>query len=271
MKAPVILEAEHLKVWFPVKQGFLRRTVSHIKAVDGVSFKLRGAKRWASSAESGSGKTTLGLALLRLVSSEGPIAYVGKRIDGLKSAEMRPLRREMQIVFQDPYGSLSPRLSVGQIIEEGLLIQQPGLTPEERREHVSAAMIEVGLDPDWQDRYPHEFSGGQRQRIAIARAMILQPKFLMLDEPTSALDVSVQAQIVDLLRDLQKKRSLAYLFISHDLKVMRALASYVMVMRNGVVVEEGPTAEIFERPRTDYTKALIAAALDHRTLNIHAA
>ena len=271
MKAPVILEAEHLKVWFPVKQGFLRRTVSHIKAVDGVSFKLRGAQTLGIVGESGSGKTTLGLALLRLVSSEGPIAYVGKRIDGLKSAEMRPLRREMQIVFQDPYGSLSPRLSVGQIIEEGLLIQQPGLTPEERREHVSAAMIEVGLDPEWQDRYPHEFSGGQRQRIAIARAMILQPKFLMLDEPTSALDVSVQAQIVDLLRDLQKKRSLAYLFISHDLKVMRALASYVMVMRNGVVVEEGPTAEIFERPRTDYTKALIAAALDHRTLNIHAA
>ena len=271
MKAPVILEAEHLKVWFPVKQGFLRRTVSHIKAVDGVSFKLRGAQTLGIVGKSGSGKTTLGLALLRLVSSEGPIAYVGKRIDGLKSAEMRPLRREMQIVFQDPYGSLSPRLSVGQIIEEGLLIQQPGLTPEERREHVSAAMIEVGLDPDWQDRYPHEFSGGQRQRIAIARAMILQPKFLMLDEPTSALDVSVQAQIVDLLRDLQKKRSLAYLFISHDLKVMRALASYVMVMRNGVVVEEGPTAEIFERPKTDYTKALIAAALDHRTLNIHAA
>ncbi len=271
MKAPVILEAEHLKVWFPVKQGFLRRTVSHIKAVDGVSFKLRGAQTLGIVGESGSGKTTLGLALLRLVSSEGPIAYVGKRIDGLKSAEMRPLRREMQIVFQDPYGSLSPRLSVGQIIEEGLLIQQPGLTPEERREHVSAAMIEVGLDPEWQDRYPHEFSGGQRQRIAIARAMILQPKFLMLDEPTSALDVSVQAQIVDLLRDLQKKRSLAYLFISHDLKVMRALASYVMVMRNGVVVEEGPTAEIFERPKTDYTKALIAAALDHRTLNIHAA
>jgi microcin C transport system ATP-binding protein len=271
MKAPVILEAEHLKVWFPVKQGFLRRTVSHIKAVDGVSFKLRGAQTLGIVGESGSGKTTLGLALLRLVSSEGPIAYVGKRIDGLKSAEMRPLRREMQIVFQDPYGSLSPRLSVGQIIEEGLLIQQPGLTLEERREHVSAAMTEVGLDPDWQDRYPHEFSGGQRQRIAIARAMILQPKFLMLDEPTSALDVSVQAQIVDLLRDLQKKRSLAYLFISHDLKVMRALASYVMVMRNGVVVEEGPTAEIFERPKTDYTKALIAAALDHRTLNIHAA
>jgi microcin C transport system ATP-binding protein len=271
LKAPVILEAEGLKVWFPVKQGFLRRTVSYIKAVDGVSFALRSGQTLGIVGESGSGKTTLGLALLRLISSEGPIAYVGKRIDGLKSAEMRPLRREMQVVFQDPYGSLSPRLSVGQIIEEGLLIQQPNLNREERRERVSAAMTEVGLDPDWQDRYPHEFSGGQRQRIAVARAMILQPNFLMLDEPTSALDVSVQAQIVDLLRDLQNKRGLAYLFISHDLKVMRALASYVMVMRNGVVVEEGPTAEIFEHPKTDYTKALIAAALDHRTLNIHAA
>jgi microcin C transport system ATP-binding protein len=271
MKAPVILEAEGLKVWFPVKQGILRRTVSHIKAVDGVSFALRGGQTLGIVGESGSGKTTLGLALLRLISSEGPIAYVGKRIDGLKSAEMRPLRREMQVVFQDPYGSLSPRLSVGQIVEEGLLIQQPNLTRDERRERVSAALTEVGLDPNSQDRYPHEFSGGQRQRIAIARAMILQPNFLMLDEPTSALDVSVQAQIVDLLRDLQNKRGLAYLFISHDLKVMRALASYVMVMRNGVVVEEGPTAEIFERPKTDYTKALIAAALDHRTLSIHAA
>jgi microcin C transport system ATP-binding protein len=270
-KAPVILEAEELKVWFPVKAGLLRRTVSHIKAVDGVSFALRSSQTLGIVGESGSGKTTLGLALLRLVSSEGQIAYVGKRIDGLKSGEMRPLRRDMQVVFQDPYGSLSPRLSVGQIIEEGLLIQNPSLTPEERRECVSAALDEVGLDPEWQDRYPHEFSGGQRQRIAIARAMILKPQFLMLDEPTSALDVSVQAQIVDLLRDLQKKRGLAYLFISHDLKVMRALASYVMVMRNGVVVEEGPTAQIFERPQTDYTKALIAAALDHRAINIQAA
>jgi microcin C transport system ATP-binding protein len=271
LKAPVILEAERLKVWFPVKAGFLRRTVSHIKAVDGVSFELRSGQTLGIVGESGSGKTTLGLALLRLISSEGPIAYAGKRIDGLNSAGMRPLRREMQIVFQDPYGSLSPRLSIGQIIEEGLVIQQPGLTAAERRERVSAALTEVGLDPDCQDRYPHEFSGGQRQRVAIARAIILQPNFLMLDEPTSALDVSVQAQIVDLLRDLQKKRGLAYLFISHDLKVMRALASYVMVMRNGVVVEEGPTSEIFERPKTDYTKALIAAALDHRTLSIHAA
>ncbi len=268
--APVVLEAGDLKVWFPIKQGFLHRTVDHIKAVDGVSFKLRSGQTLGIVGESGSGKTTLGLAILRLVSSDGPIAYAGQRIDGLRYEEMRPLRKEMQVVFQDPYGSLSPRLSVGQIIEEGLLIQSPGLTLAERRQRVSAALEEVGLKPEWQDRYPHEFSGGQRQRIAIARAIILQPHFLMLDEPTSALDVSVQAQIVDLLRDLQNKRGLAYLFISHDLKVMRALASYVIVMRNGVVVEEGPTAQIFENPQTDYTKALIAAALDHRTLNVAA-
>jgi len=264
--APVVLEAENLKVWFPIKHGILRRTVDHIKAVDGVSFKLHSGQTLGIVGESGSGKTTLGLAILRLVSSEGPIAYVGKRIDAFRSKQMRPLRKEMQVVFQDPYGSLSPRLSVGQIIEEGLLIQSPDLSRAERRERVSAALAEVGLKPEWQDRYPHEFSGGQRQRIAIARAMILQPHFLMLDEPTSALDVSVQAQIVDLLRDLQNKRGLAYLFISHDLKVMRALASYVIVMRNGIVVEEGATAAIFENPQTDYTKALIAAALDHRTL-----
>jgi microcin C transport system ATP-binding protein len=270
-RAPLVLEADGLKVWFPVKQGIFRRTVSHIKAVDGVSFKLRSGQTLGIVGESGSGKTTLGLAILRLVSSDGPIAYVGKRIDGLKYREMRPLRREMQVVFQDPYGSLSPRLSISQIVEEGLLIQNPGLTMKERRERVSAALAEVGLKPEWQDRYPHEFSGGQRQRIAIARAMILQPKFVMLDEPTSALDVSVQAQIVNLLRDLQKKHGLSYLFISHDLKVMRALASYVIVMQNGIIVEEGPTADIFEHPRTDYTKALIAAALDHRTIDLNAA
>jgi microcin C transport system ATP-binding protein len=269
--APVVLQADNLKVWFPVKAGFLRRTVDNIKAVDGVSFKVRGGQTLGIVGESGSGKTTLGLAILRLISSEGRIAYIGKRIDDLRSREMRPLRREMQVVFQDPYGSLSPRLSVGQIIEEGLLIQNPDMSRAERRQRVSAALAEVGLKPEWQDRYPHEFSGGQRQRIAIARAVILQPHFLMLDEPTSALDVSVQAQIVDLLRDLQNKRGLAYLFISHDLKVMRALASYVIVMKNGVVVEEGATADIFCNPRTDYTKALIAAALDHRTLNVQAA
>ncbi|MFZ1110416.1 MAG: ABC transporter ATP-binding protein [Rhodomicrobium sp.] len=269
--APVVLQADNLKVWFPIKAGFLRRTVDHIKAVDGVSFKVRGGQTLGIVGESGSGKTTLGLAILRLISSEGPIAYVGKRIDSLRSREMRSLRKEMQVVFQDPYGSLSPRLSVGQIIEEGLLIQNPDMRRAERRQRVSVALAEVGLKPEWQDRYPHEFSGGQRQRIAIARAVILQPHFLMLDEPTSALDVSVQAQIVDLLRDLQNKRGLAYLFISHDLKVMRSLASYVIVMRNGVVVEEGATADIFCNPRTDYTKALIAAALDHRSLAVQAA
>jgi microcin C transport system ATP-binding protein len=269
--APVVLKADDLKVWFPIKRGFLQKTVDHIKAVDGVSFKLRAGQTLGIVGESGSGKTTLGLAMLRLISSEGQIVYAGQRIDGLKSREMRPLRREMQIVFQDPFGSLSPRLSVGQIIEEGLLIQNPDMSRDERRARVSAALDEVGLKPEWQDRYPHEFSGGQRQRISIARAMILEPRFLMLDEPTSALDVSVQAQIVDLLSGLQKKRGLAYLFISHDLKVMRALASYVIVMRNGVVVEEGPTREIFEHPKSDYTKALIAAALDHRTLAVQAA
>ncbi|MBJ7535132.1 ABC transporter ATP-binding protein [Rhodomicrobium vannielii ATCC 17100] len=269
--APVVLKADDLKVWFPIKRGFLQKTVDHIKAVDGVSFKLRAGQTLGIVGESGSGKTTLGLAMLRLISSEGQIVYAGQRIDGLKSREMRPLRREMQIVFQDPFGSLSPRLSVGQIIEEGLLIQNPDMSRDERRARVSAALDEVGLKPEWQDRYPHEFSGGQRQRISIARAMILEPRFLMLDEPTSALDVSVQAQIVDLLSGLQKKRGLAYLFISHDLKVMRALASYVIVMRNGVVVEEGPTREIFEHPKSDYTKALIAAALDHRTLVVQAA
>jgi len=262
LNAPVVLETDDLKVWYPIKRGLLKRTVDHVKAVDGLSLKLREGETLGVVGESGSGKTTLGLALLRLVSSRGPIAYVGQRIDGLKSAAMRPLRRHMQIVFQDPYGSLSPRLSVSQIIEEGLIIQNPKLKAGERRDRVSHAMAEVGLDPTTQDRYPHEFSGGQRQRIAIARAMVLEPKFVMLDEPTSALDVSVQAQIVDLLRDLQDRRKLAYLFISHDLKVVRALANTVIVMRNGKVVEEGPASEIYGNPKTDYTRALMAAAFD---------
>jgi microcin C transport system ATP-binding protein len=230
--------------------------------VDGLSLKLRAGETIGVVGESGSGKTTLGLALLRLVSSQGSIAYVGKRIDGLGSAAMRPLRKEMQVVFQDPYGSLSPRLSVGQIIEEGLSIQSPGLTLEERRTRVGAALKEVGLEPEGQDRYPHEFSGGQRQRIAIARAMVLEPRFVLLDEPTSALDMSVQAQIVDLLRDLQRRHRLAYLFISHDLKVVRALSNYVVVMKNGKVVEEGASTRIFASPREAYTKALLAAAFD---------
>jgi microcin C transport system ATP-binding protein len=259
---PIIVETDDLKVWFPIKRGLLRRTVDHVKAVDGLTLKLRAGETLGVVGESGSGKTTLGLAILRLVSSMGPIAYVGRRIDGLGFKQMRPLRREMQVVFQDPYGSLSPRLSISQIIEEGLLIQNPSMTYEERRRRVSQSLKEVGLDPSAQDRYPHEFSGGQRQRIAIARAMVLEPKFVMLDEPTSALDMSVQAQIVDLLRELQKKRDLAYLFISHDLKVVRALCNYVIVMKNGKVVEEGAAEKIFARPQDDYTKALLAAALN---------
>jgi len=260
--APIVLQTEDLKVWFPIRKGLLRRTVDYVKAVDGLSLKLRAGQTLGVVGESGSGKTSLGLAIMRLISSQGQVAYLGKRIDGLNSKAMRPLRKEMQIVFQDPYGSLSPRLSVGQIIEEGLLIQQPHLSYEERRARVAQALSEVGLDPQAQDRYPHEFSGGQRQRIAIARAMVLQPKFVMLDEPTSALDMSVQAQIVDLLRDLQRRHNLAYLFISHDLKVVRALSSYIIVMRNGKVVEEGPAEEIFRAPKSDYTKALFAAAFD---------
>ena len=260
--APIVVETDDLKVWFPIKKGALRRTVDYVKAVDGLSLKLRAGQTLGIVGESGSGKTTLGLAIMRLISSQGPIAYVGRRIDGLTNREMRPLRKHMQIVFQDPYGSLSPRLSVGQIIEEGLLIQKPELDYAQRRAQISDALREVGLDPNAQDRYPHEFSGGQRQRIAIARAMVLKPKFVMLDEPTSALDMSVQAQIVDLLRDLQKKRDLAYLFISHDLKVVRALCNYVIVMRNGKAVEEGPAQQIFTQPQEDYTRALLAAALD---------
>jgi microcin C transport system ATP-binding protein len=260
--APVVLETDDLKVWFPIKKGMFRRTVDHIRAVDGLSLKLRAGETLGVVGESGSGKTTLGLALLRLVASNGPIAYCGKRIDALGSTAMRPLRKEMQVVFQDPYGSLSPRLSVGQIIEEGLTIQSPQLTWEERRARVGAALKEVGLDPDHQDRYPHEFSGGQRQRIAIARAMVLEPRFVLLDEPTSALDMSVQAQIVDLLRDLQRRHGLAYLFISHDLKVVRALSNYVVVLKNGKVVEEGPSEQIFKQPREPYTRALLAASFD---------
>ncbi|MES0383882.1 MAG: ABC transporter ATP-binding protein [Hyphomicrobium sp.] len=260
--APVVVETDDLKVWFPIKKGALRRTVDYVKAVDGLSLKLRAGQTLGVVGESGSGKTTLGLAILRLISSTGQIAYVGNRIDELTTRQMRPLRKDMQIVFQDPYGSLSPRLSVGQIIEEGLLIQNPELDYAQRRTWVSEALKEVGLDPGVQDRYPHEFSGGQRQRIAIARAMVLKPKFIMLDEPTSALDMSVQAQIVDLLRDLQKKRDLAYLFISHDLKVIRALCNYVIVMRAGKVVEEGPAKEIFSNPKEEYTRTLMAAAFD---------
>ena len=265
-----IVSAEDIKVWFPIKRGFMRRTIGHVKAVDGISLTVREGETVGVVGESGSGKTTLGLALLRLIRSEGPIAYLGSRIDGLGSKDMRPLRRHMQIVFQDPYGSLSPRMSVADIVEEGLAVQDKGLSAAQRREIVARALTDTGLDPASMDRYPHEFSGGQRQRIAIARAMALNPKFVVLDEPTSALDMSVQAQIVDLLRDLQKQRNLAYLFISHDLKVVRALASELIVMRNGKVVESGPAKDIFAAPKNDYTRTLFAAAFSIEAENVGA-
>ena len=255
-----ILEAKDVRVWFPIRHGFMRRTVGHVKAVDGVSLTVREGQTVGVVGESGSGKTTLGLAILRLIRSQGTIAYCGRGLSGLSVSEMRPLRRHMQIVFQDPFGSLSPRLSVAEIVEEGLIAQKTRLNAAERREAAARALADTGVDPATMDRYPHEFSGGQRQRIAIARAMALDPKFVVLDEPTSALDMSVQAQIVDLLRDLQKRRALAYLFISHDLKVVRALASEIVVMRRGEVVESGSAREVFAAPQSDYTRALFAAA-----------
>ncbi|MCP8938121.1 ABC transporter ATP-binding protein [Alsobacter sp. SYSU M60028] len=258
--APVVISTDDLKVWFPIRKGFFKRVVGHVKAVDGISVSVREGETVGVVGESGSGKTTLGLAMLRLISSQGPVVYLGRRLDGLSQKDMRPLRRDLQVVFQDPYGSLSPRMSVAEIVAEGLTVQGRDLSYEDRREVVARALLDVGLEPTAMDRYPHEFSGGQRQRIAIARAMALEPRFVVLDEPTSALDMSVQAQIVDLLRDLQKRRSLAYMFISHDLRVVRALANHVVVMQNGKVVEQGPAAELFARPRTDYTRALFAAA-----------
>jgi microcin C transport system ATP-binding protein len=260
--APTVVEAGPLKVWFPIKRGFLRRTVGHVKAVDGVSVRVREGETVGVVGESGSGKTTLGLAILRLTSSEGPIAFLGNRLDGQPARAIRPMRKNLQVVFQDPYGSLSPRMSVAEIVAEGLGVQKKGSSYAERRDIVARALEDVGLDPATMDRYPHEFSGGQRQRIAIARAMALEPQFVVLDEPTSALDMSVQAQIVELLRELQKRRRLAYMFISHDLKVVRALANHVIVMQNGRVVEEGTAEDIFAHPHTDYTRALFAAAFN---------
>ncbi len=265
LSAREVMTGKDMKVWFPIKKGFLRRTVDHVKAVDGIDVTVRAGQTVGVVGESGSGKTTLGLALCRMISSQGAIRFAGREIDSLSFNQMRPLRSEVQIVFQDPFGSLSPRMSVSEIIEEGLRIHRPKLSAEERDDLVVEVLNEVGLDPQTRLRYPHEFSGGQRQRIAIARAMVLKPKFVMLDEPTSALDMSVQAQVVDLLRDLQKKHDLAYLFISHDLRVVRALANEVIVMRNGRIVEAGTSDEIFDRPKTDYTKALIAAAFDIAT------
>ncbi|RUX51361.1 ABC transporter ATP-binding protein [Mesorhizobium sp. M4A.F.Ca.ET.020.02.1.1] len=258
--AKAVMTGKDIKVWFPIRRGFFRRTVDNVKAVDGIDVTVRAGQTLGVVGESGSGKTTLGLALARMISSTGTIQFDGRDINQLSFNAMRPLRRELQIVFQDPFGSLSPRMSIAEIIEEGLKIHEPKLTPDQRDDKVVDVLKEVGLDPETRNRYPHEFSGGQRQRVAIARAMVLNPRFVMLDEPTSALDMSVQAQVVDLLRNLQVKHDLAYLFISHDLKVIRALANDVIVMRNGQIVETGPSEQIFGSPQTDYTRALISAA-----------
>ena len=263
--APQVLETRGLRVWFPIQRGFLRRTVGHVKAVNDASITLRAGETLGVVGESGSGKTTLALAILRLIRSDGPVVVMGQDVQGWTSARLRPLRAQLQIVFQDPFGSLSPRMTVAEIIAEGLGVH--GLPAgQDARGAVRDIMAEVGLDPAMMDRYPHEFSGGQRQRIAIARAMILRPKLVVLDEPTSALDMTVQVQIVDLLRQLQRRHGLAYLFISHDLRVVRAMAHQVIVMRNGDVVESGPSDAVFDAPRTDYTRALMAAAFDMRTL-----
>ncbi|MCZ7932482.1 ABC transporter ATP-binding protein [Agrobacterium leguminum] len=259
---PVVMQGDDIKVWFPIKAGLMRRVVDHVKAVDGIDITLRAGQTVGVVGESGSGKTTLGLALSRLIASEGRISFIGQSIDHYSYEMMKPLRNRLQVVFQDPYGSLSPRMSVGEIVAEGLKVHERSLSADERDTRVATALEEVGLDPATRWRYPHEFSGGQRQRIAIARAMVLKPRFVMLDEPTSALDMSVQAQVVDLLRDLQAKHELAYLFISHDLKVVKALANDLIVMRHGKVVESGPAAEIFADPQQDYTKALLAAAFN---------
>jgi microcin C transport system ATP-binding protein len=260
--APEILKAEDIRVHFPVTRGILRRTVHHVRAVDGVAAAVRAGHTLGVVGESGSGKATLGLALLRLTKCRGRIVFLGSEIQDWNWKALRPLRRRMQVVFQDPYGSLSPRMTVGEIVGEGLRLHEPGMPDDARRALISATLAETGLDPGSQDRFPHEFSGGQRQRIAVARAIVLKPDLVVLDEPTSALDRSVQARIVDLLRELQSRHRIAYLFISHDLKVVRALSHYILVMRDGRVVEEGPAARLFEAPREEYTKALLAAALD---------
>ena len=260
--APVVMQGVDVKIHFPLKKNFFGKTTEWVKAVDGVNITARAGHTVGVVGESGSGKTTLGLALIRMLRSQGQINFEGKDISNLNRHQMRPLREDMQIVFQDPYSSLSPRMSINAIIGEGLLVHRKNLNQSQRDELVVQALQSVKMDPETRHRYPHEFSGGQRQRIAIARAMVLEPKFLVLDEPTSALDVSVQAQIVDLLRELQEKHNLAYMFISHDLRVVRAMAHELIVMKNGQVVEAGPAPDIFANPRENYTKALLEAALN---------
>ena len=257
--AAEVLRTRNLRVWFPIQTGFLRRVTGHVKAVNDATLAVRAGETLGVVGESGSGKTTLALAILRLTPSTGPVVFLGRDLQGQRQAALRAVRRELQVVFQDPFGSLSPRMTVQEIIAEGLGVHgvEPG---RDRRAMVADILSEVGLDPAAMGRYPHEFSGGQRQRIAIARAMILRPKLVVLDEPTSALDMTVQVQIVDLLRDLQRRHGLAYVFISHDLRVIRALAHRVMVMQNGDVVEAGEAAEVFARPKSTYTRALLAAA-----------
>ena len=259
--SPVVAETEHAKVWFPIQRGFLKRTVGHVKAVNDATLRIRAGETVGIVGESGSGKSTLAMAMMRLISSEGKISFEGRDLNRLRTKDLRSLRSDMQIVFQDPYGSLSPRMTCAQIIAEGLEVHGAP-AGQQHEDLVQDILAEVGLDPTMMHRYPHEFSGGQRQRIAIARAMVLRPKFVVLDEPTSALDMTVQVQIVDLLRDLQKKYGLAYLFISHDLKVVRAMSHYVLVMKDGDIVEEGPVDRIFEAPQNDYTRKLMHAALD---------
>jgi microcin C transport system ATP-binding protein len=259
--APEIASTDNLRVWFPIKRGLLRRTVGHIKAVDDVTMSVRTGQTLGIVGESGSGKTTLGRAILRLLPSEGRIVFLGSELQKHGWSEMRPIRKDMQIVFQDPFGSLSPRMTIAEIVAEGLNVHFPALSEEDRERKVTRALIEVGLDPTMMHRYPHEFSGGQRQRIAIARALVLEPKLVVLDEPTSALDMSVQAQVVDLLRMLQTRHRLTYLFISHDLRVIKALANDLIVMKDGKVVEAGPAAEIFANPQSPYTQQLMSAAL----------
>jgi microcin C transport system ATP-binding protein len=254
-----VVRVEELKVWFPIQRGLLRRTRGHVKAVDGVSFLLRRGQTLGVVGESGSGKTTLGKALIRLQASEGGVWFEGQPLHALEGKTLRPLRRQMQVIFQDPFGSLSPRMSVEQIIGEGLEIHKLG-SPEERERLIADTMREVGLDPEERHRYPHEFSGGQRQRIALARALVLKPKLLVLDEPTSSLDRTIQFQVIELLKSLQARHGLTYIFISHDLAVVKTLCHDILIMRRGQVVEAGPAREIFARPRQAYTQELLATA-----------